>query len=71
VKPKRIKAYEVDRVSRCVTTVLVYADSAEEAKRRSAEHGESQDAEYESKGFAGVRRNEDRDRIDQSKGERE
>jgi hypothetical protein len=61
-EPKPKKAYEVERISRCVTTVLVYADSAEDAKRRSAVEGDGQDAEYFGKGFGQVRRNEDKDR---------
>lgn len=60
--PEPTKAYEVERISRCVTTVLVYADNPEDAKRRSARHGEGQDAEYSAKGFGQIRRNEDRDR---------
>lgn len=50
------KAYEVERVSRCVTTILVYADNAEDAKRRSAAEGEARDAEYEGRGYGRVRR---------------
>ena len=65
----RYKAYEVERVSRCVTTILVYAHDAQDAKRRSAEHGEAQDAEYEARGFAGVRRDPDRDRPAPQKGD--
>lgn len=56
------KAYYVERVSRCVTTVLVYANDADDAKRRSAKHGEGQDSEYHPKGFGKVYRAEGEDR---------
>ena len=56
------KAYEVERISRTVTTLVVHAHNAEDAKRRSAMEGYPIDAEHEGRGFGGVRRMPERDR---------
>lgn len=51
-----MKAYYVERIGRTVTNVLVHANSAEEAKRRSAEHGVSMSSETDVRGFGRVER---------------
>lgn len=55
------KAYEVERISRTVTTLVVYANDPEQAKRRSG-MGVPIDAETEGRGFGRVRRMPERDR---------
>jgi hypothetical protein len=56
------KAYYVERVSRCVTVSLVYADSAEDAKRRDAMEGDCIDTTYQPRGHGRVRRAPEEDR---------
>lgn len=56
------KAYYVERIARTVTTLRVYADSADDAKKRSAMEGEAIDSEHEGRGFGRVRREPMEDR---------
>lgn len=58
------KAYYVERVMRTVASGIVYADSAEDAKRRFVSDGfdESYDSLSEGRGFARVRRVPEEDR---------
>jgi hypothetical protein len=60
----RRKAYYVERVTRGVTLVLVYADNAEDAKRRyvQGDYERVIDTEHEGRGFGKVRRAPDEDR---------
>jgi hypothetical protein len=56
------KAYYVERVSRCVVVSLVFADSIEDAKRRSIMEGETIDTRYEARGFGRAWRAPEEDR---------
>jgi hypothetical protein len=61
--PGPSKAYYVERISRTRTTLLVYADSAEDARRRAIMEGEPIDSTSDPRGFGKVVRapGEDRD----------
>jgi hypothetical protein len=50
------KAYFVEKISRAVTLLIVYADSIEDAKRRAAMEGQPIDTQHEGRGFGHVRR---------------
>lgn len=56
------RAYYVERVSRTVTTFLVYAPSGKEAKRRCNEEGEALDSISTPRGFGTVERARHKDR---------
>jgi hypothetical protein len=51
-----VKAWYVERIGRTVTLMVVHADSAADAKRRSAEHGVATDSFTDTRGFGGVER---------------
>jgi hypothetical protein len=57
------KAYVVERITRGVTTAIVYADSAEDAQRRYLD-GEHERAftEHEGRGWGRIRREPAHDR---------
>jgi hypothetical protein len=57
------KAYLVERITRGVTVAVVYADNAEDAKRRYlAGEYERASTEHEGRGWGRIRREPDDDR---------
>lgn len=56
------KAYYVERVSRTVSLMLVYAENTEDAKRRSAMEGDRIGSESYVRGYGQVRRAPEEDR---------
>lgn len=64
------KAYVVERISRCVVTSLVYADSAADARRRDVEEGDAIEVRYEGRGYGRIRRSPEDDRARGSAPER-
>ena len=56
-----MRTFYVERVSRCVTTVIVQAASKAEAKRLVSEgHGVESDSEYTHKGFGKIEQEPER-----------
>lgn len=60
--PEPTKAYYVERVARTVTTILVFANSAKEARERVWTDGQSIDTFSEPRGFRRPRRVPSEDR---------
>jgi hypothetical protein len=65
------KAYYIERITRGVTTALVYADNPEDAKRRYLEgeyDGTKASTESEGRGWGRIRRSPDDDRAPDPRG---